>query len=80
MVVPWRRQLTGLCHRRAGWGREREPLVSLVEVAAYLGLPPSTLHQWRYRGVGYRVGRHVRYRMSEVDRWLEAQADRQSST
>jgi excisionase family DNA binding protein len=63
-------------------GREREPLVSLAEVAAYLGLPPATLHQWRYRGVGpvgYRVGRHVRYRMSEVDRWLEAQADRQSS-
>jgi excisionase family DNA binding protein len=58
---------------------EREPLVSLAEVAAYLGLPPATLHQWRYRGVGpvgYRVGRHVRYRMSEVDRWLEAQADR----
>ncbi|CAN5187884.1 hypothetical protein BH20ACT9_BH20ACT9_06000 [soil metagenome] len=56
---------------------EREPLVGTQHVAAFLGIPAATLAQWRYRGVGprgYRVGRHVKYRMSEIEQWLEAQA------
>lgn len=47
-------------------------------LAEYLGIPVKTLYQWRHRGVGPRaikVGRHLRYRPSDVERWLDAQAD-----
>lgn len=44
------------------------------QVADYLSVPVSTLYQWRHRGIGpraARVGRHLRYRLSDVDRWVE---------
>ncbi len=40
-------------------------LMSLTEVSEMLGIPVHTLYRWRHKGdgpVGYRVGRHVRYR------------------
>ena len=52
------------------------PLWSVEEASAYLGVPVSTLYQWRYRRIGppsYRVGRYVRYDASSVRAWLEAQ-------
>lgn len=51
-----------------------ERLLSVAEVATYLGVPVKTLYQWRHKGVGpraMRVGRHLRYRRSELDRWLD---------
>lgn len=48
-------------------------------LADYLGVPVSTVYGWRHRHEGprgLRVGRHVRYRRSDVEAWLEAQADR----
>jgi excisionase family DNA binding protein len=51
-----------------------EPLRTAPEVAAYLGVPIDTLYAWRYRQKGprgVRVGRHLRYRQEDVDRWLE---------
>jgi excisionase family DNA binding protein len=54
-------------------------LLSTEEVAAWLQVPAKTVHQWRYRGTGPRgakVGRHVRYRRSEVERWLAAREDK----
>lgn len=51
---------------------------SLTETAGYLGVPPSTLYQWAYRGVGprsYKVGRFRKYRPEDVDHWLEDHAD-----
>lgn len=56
-----------------------DKLLTLQEVAEYLGVPPATLYQWRYRGEGpsgYKVGRHVRYRVSDVEAWLEQQSDK----
>lgn len=53
-------------------------LLTLQEVADYLGVPLATLYQWRHRGEGPRgikVGRHVRVRESELERYLVAQAD-----
>lgn len=47
------------------------------EVASYLQVPEETLYQWRYRGVGPRsikVGKHLRYRRSEIDKWLDENA------
>src|SRR5882757_5944227 len=53
------------------------PLMTRQEVADYYGLPFKTLEQWAYVGKGPRfrkVGRHVRYRLSDVDEWIEQQA------
>jgi excisionase family DNA binding protein len=55
-----------------------ERLMTLAEVARYLGVSRHTLYDWRVRHLGppgYRVGRHVRYRLSEVDAWLEERRD-----
>jgi predicted DNA-binding transcriptional regulator AlpA len=42
-----------------------DKLMSLADVSEMLGIPVHTVYRWRYKGdgpVGYRVGRHVRYR------------------
>lgn len=58
-----------------------ERLLTPREVAAYLGVPVSTLYQWRHRGSGppaIRVGpRQLRWRPGDVEQWLAAQADEQ---
>jgi excisionase family DNA binding protein len=48
------------------------------EVAAFLGIPLRTIYRWRTRREGpasYRVGRHVRYRLDDVERWLDERRD-----
>jgi len=55
-----------------------ERLLSIPELAAYLGVPIATIYQWRHhhRGpTGYRIGRHVRYRLSDIENWLDTQRD-----
>lgn len=55
----------------------RGRLVSPQEVADYLDVPLGTVYAWNTRGTGprrFRVGIHVRYRLSDVDAWLEQQA------
>jgi excisionase family DNA binding protein len=55
-----------------------EKLMSLADVSEMLGIPVHTLYRWRYKGggpVGYRVGRHVRYRREAVEAWLEQHVD-----
>lgn len=59
----------------SGSGRP-EPLASRGEVAAYLGVPATTLDQWASNGTGpayIRVGRYAKYRWSDVDAWIESQ-------
>jgi excisionase family DNA binding protein len=49
-------------------------LLTIDELAYFLGVPVKTIYQWRYKGTGptgLRVGRHVRYRQIDVDRWLD---------
>jgi excisionase family DNA binding protein len=44
------------------------------ELADYLGVPVQTIYQWRTKGYGPRgrkVGKHVRYRPVDVEKWLE---------
>lgn len=51
-----------------------DELLTTVEVAQYLRIRVNTLEQWRSRGKGpafVRVGRRVRYRRREIDRWLK---------
>jgi excisionase family DNA binding protein len=55
-----------------------ERLMTLTELSEMLGVPIHTLYGWRHRSegpVGYRIGRHVRYRRAAVEAWLETQAD-----
>ncbi len=57
---------------------ERRSLLSPADVAAYLGVPLRTVYAWCSRGDGprgYRVGRHVRFVLDDVDRWLEDRRD-----
>jgi excisionase family DNA binding protein len=60
-----------------------ERLMTIADLSMMLGVPIDTLNGWRHRGDGprgYRVGRHVRYRRSSVEVWLEHRADRRQST
>jgi predicted DNA-binding transcriptional regulator AlpA len=52
-------------------------LLSTEDVARILVIPVATLYCWRYKGTGpkaYRVGKHLRYRLSDVLAWLENDA------
>ena len=51
------------------------------ELADYLDLPVGTIYQWRVRGegpAGLKIGRHVRFRRTEVEAWLEDQRTAQA--
>jgi excisionase family DNA binding protein len=59
--------------------KSTERLMTPPELAEMLGVSIETLYGWRHRGegpVGYRIGRHLRYRRARVEKWLEMQADR----
>jgi hypothetical protein len=50
-----------------------ERLWTVQDVSTFLGVPVSTLHQWRYLDTGpaaFRVGKHLRYDPDVVRRWL----------
>lgn len=52
-------------------------LMDSVQLADYLTNKPNTIEGWRIKGVGPRyikIGRLVRYRLADVEEWLEAQA------
>lgn len=60
--------------------RTIDPLLSIEEVSEILGVPVRTLYAWRQRAevIGpraIRVGRHLRYRPTDVDAWLNAQVE-----
>ena len=56
-----------------------EPMLSIDELAEYLGKPVRTIYDWRLSGRGPRavhVGRSLRYRVCDVQAWLDAQLER----
>lgn len=58
-------------------GREITPaLLTRAEAAVYLGVAVATLDKWavtgRYGLPMVRVGTAVRYRKSDLDKWIEA--------
>lgn len=62
---------------------QAEPLMTPQQVADYLRMPVATLQTWRAQRTGprgYRVGKHVRYRSEDVERWLAQRADRREET
>lgn len=49
-------------------------IISIDEVARRLDIPKTTLYGWRYKGTGprsHRIGKHLRYRWSDVLTWLD---------
>ena len=51
------------------------PFFSVPELAAVLNVKQSTLYYWKAEGKGpssIRVGKHLRYRRSDVEEWLNA--------
>ena len=52
---------------------ERDRLLTAEDLASFLDIPIKTLYSWRYRGegpVGFRVGKHIRYRWTDIERWI----------
>lgn len=52
----------------------QKALLTTSEAAAYLGLAISTLNKWRCFGEGpqfIKLGRAVRYRLDDLDRFVE---------
>jgi excisionase family DNA binding protein len=53
-------------------------MMTVEDLAEYLGLPVGTIYKQRSEGTGppgFRLGKHVRWRRSEVDAWLESKRD-----
>jgi excisionase family DNA binding protein len=50
-----------------------ESLIGISELAQYLGVKTSTVYDWVHtRQISfYKVGRLVKFRRTEVERWLE---------
>ena len=50
-----------------------EKLLSVEEIAEYLGVQPSTIYQWTHQGFipHIKLGRFVRFREKDVVKWLE---------
>jgi excisionase family DNA binding protein len=52
-----------------------DQLLTAQQLANYLGVPIATIYAWRYRRQGppgFRVGKHLRFRRSDVQAWIEA--------
>jgi Helix-turn-helix domain len=50
--------------------------LSAADLAAREGVPLATVYSWNYTGTGppyFRAGRHVRYRLADVERWEREQ-------
>ena len=55
-----------------------DPLLSIEELAEYLGVPVTTIYDWRVDGKGpcaIRVGRHVKFTVSDVLAWIGEQRE-----
>jgi len=55
-----------------------EELLTTQKLSTYLGIPVATLYAWRQRGQGpvsFRVGKHLRYRRSDVVGWIGQQLE-----
>ena len=58
-----------------------EQFYSPQELAEYLDYPLATIRKWRTEGtgpVGIRIGKRLRYRKSEVERWLQSRESERS--
>lgn len=55
-----------------------EPLLGIEDLATYLGIPVSTLYDWRVHGHGpraHRFGKHLKFALSDVQAWMATQRE-----
>jgi excisionase family DNA binding protein len=55
-----------------------KPLMDVHELAAHLGIPISTVYDWRVHGKGpaaYRFGKHLKFAISDVRAWIAQQRE-----
>ena len=55
-----------------------EPLLSVPDLAEYLGVPVQTIYDWRLRGEGpraYRFGKRIKFAVSDVRAWGDSHRD-----
>jgi predicted DNA-binding transcriptional regulator AlpA len=55
-----------------------QPLLSAQDLADFLDLPIATIYAWRCRRQGppgFRIGRHLRYRRSDIEQWINHQLE-----
>lgn len=53
-------------------------LLSIEELAAYLGIPKQSIYDWRVDGRGpraYRLGKRLRFAVADVRDWVETQRE-----
>jgi excisionase family DNA binding protein len=58
-------------------------LLTVEDLADYLNVPAATIYAWRHRRQGppgFRVGRHLRFRWSDIERWIEDRITQTSHT
>lgn len=58
----------------------RDPFLNTDDACGYLGVPKATLLTWRVRRPGYgpravKAGGRLKYRLSELDRWLSSHVE-----
>jgi excisionase family DNA binding protein len=59
-------------------GSGLEPLMSIEDLAEYLGVPVNTIYDWRVTGRGpcaIKVGRHLKFAVGDVREWLARQRE-----
>jgi hypothetical protein len=57
-----------------------DPFLNTDDACGYLGVPKATLLTWRVRRPGYgpravKAGGRLKYRLSELDRWLSTHVE-----
>ncbi len=57
-----------------------DPLINLA-AAAWLGMPKTTLYAFRHQGRGphgYKIGGRIKYKISDLETWLESHAEHEA--
>jgi excisionase family DNA binding protein len=74
-------EASGRIERAPGPAQGDDPLMTAVEVGAYLKMAPATVRDWARKGrIPFElVGRERRFRRSVIDKWIEANKAKQSS-
>lgn len=55
-----------------------EPLLNVNELADYLGVPVSTIYDWRTNGEGpraYRFGKRIMFGITDIRAWMETKRE-----
>lgn len=55
--------------------------MSTADLAGLCKVATSTVRTWRYTGKGppaYQFGKHIRYRLADVEAWMEEAKERAS--